>query len=56
MFTACYPFYERDPFIMEARPDIYFAGNQDTFQTTVVNAPNGKFCVPVINPHKYLVL
>ncbi|XP_054263776.1 DNA polymerase delta subunit 2-like [Macrosteles quadrilineatus] len=37
----CYPFYERDPFILEARPDVYFAGNQETFQTKLVETLNG---------------
>ncbi|KAG8337330.1 DNA polymerase delta subunit 2 [Homalodisca vitripennis] len=37
----CYPFYERDPFILDARPDVYFTGNQQTFQTRIVETPNG---------------
>ncbi len=28
---GCYPYSDEDPFIMDTLPDIYFAGNQDTF-------------------------
>jgi DNA polymerase delta subunit 2 len=33
---ACYPFSDRDPFIMQQCPHIYFAGNQPEFQTRVL--------------------
>ncbi|CAH0388289.1 unnamed protein product [Bemisia tabaci] len=48
---ACYPFYKEDPFIMNNKPDIYFVGNQDSFQTKLVNSsdedsPTRLVCVP----------
>jgi len=32
----CYPFTDRDPFIMEHCPDVYFTGNQPSFQHKLV--------------------
>lgn len=32
-FSACYPYYQEDPFIISEYPDIYFAGNQPHFQS-----------------------
>uniref|UniRef100_A0A1B6EDL9 DNA polymerase delta subunit 2 n=1 Tax=Clastoptera arizonana TaxID=38151 RepID=A0A1B6EDL9_9HEMI len=37
----CYPFIDKDPFIMTSCPDIYFAGNQEMFQTKLVDYDNG---------------
>lgn len=46
----CYPFADKDPFILEELPDVYFAGNQPTFQTKVYKGDNEKevrlICVP----------
>jgi len=28
---GCYPFLDRDPFVMETRPDVYFTGNCEKF-------------------------
>lgn len=42
MFTACYPFSDRDPFLLKERPHIYFAGNQPTFQTKLKEYNNGE--------------
>ncbi|RZF47778.1 hypothetical protein LSTR_LSTR006042 [Laodelphax striatellus] len=33
----CYPYYNSDPFILGQQPDVYFAGNQDSFQTKLVD-------------------
>lgn len=30
---SCYPLNDRDPFLVEAAPDVYFIGNQDRFAT-----------------------
>ena len=29
---GCYPYVDDDPFILDTCPDLYFAGNQDTFE------------------------
>ena len=34
--TATYPYYKEDPFIMTQCPDIFFVGNQETFNSKLV--------------------
>jgi DNA polymerase delta subunit 2 len=47
-----YPFVDKDPFIIDEEiiPDIYFAGNQPSFDSCVVKQNVGKYtrilCVP----------
>lgn len=36
MVTGSYPFQTHDPFVMEACPHIFFAGNQPQFKTAVI--------------------
>lgn len=36
---GCYPFQDDDPFIMDACPHVYFAGNQREFGTKLVKGP-----------------
>lgn len=47
---GCYPFYLADPFIIEDCPDVYFAGNQPRFATSVMEGADGQrtrvVCVP----------
>ncbi|KAF9924068.1 hypothetical protein FBU30_005908 [Linnemannia zychae] len=38
----CYPFKDRDPFIMTQAPHIYFIGNQDKFATELVIGSDGQ--------------
>lgn len=42
---ACYPFSDRDPFLLKERPHIYFVGNQAKFQTKVKEYDNGKYSI-----------
>jgi len=48
---GCYPFLERDPFVMETTPDLYFAGNCEKFEQCWVPNPHdsrkGTLCVTV---------
>ena len=38
----CYPFKDKDPFVVTSYPDLYFVGNQSEFNTGTYEAPNGK--------------
>ncbi|WOK95852.1 DNA polymerase delta small subunit isoform X1 [Canna indica] len=47
---GCYPFTDRDPFLIESCPHVYFAGNQDKYETTLVPGPEKQLvrliCIP----------
>jgi len=47
---TCYPYYDRDPFIMDECPDLLFAGNQSRFATKLYEGPQGQrvrlLCLP----------
>ncbi|KAJ0984786.1 hypothetical protein J5N97_003142 [Dioscorea zingiberensis] len=47
---GCYPFTDKDPFLLESCPHVYFIGNQDRFETRVLKGPEKQFarliCVP----------
>ena len=47
---SCYPFYEQDPFVMDACPDVYFAANQPTFGTRTIEHGDGRKTVLVLVP------
>ncbi|KAF9999862.1 hypothetical protein BGZ65_004843 [Modicella reniformis] len=38
----CYPFKDKDPFIMKQHPHIYYIGNQDKFATELVTGTDGQ--------------
>lgn len=40
--TGCYPFQDKDQFIIEECPHVYFVGNQPRFESTVVEGPSGQ--------------
>lgn len=48
---GCYPFLDRDPFVVETAPDLYFAGNCEKFEQCWVPNPvddsKGTLCVTV---------
>ncbi|CAM9590090.1 unnamed protein product [Ascophyllum nodosum] len=47
---GCYPFVTEDPFIIEECPDVYFAGSQPEFATSLVEGSEGQkarmVCLP----------
>ncbi len=57
---GCYPFYDREPFIIEAAPHIYFTGNSTKFASKLVDhGSEGKtllICVPSFATTSSLVL
>ncbi|KAI1301753.1 DNA polymerase delta subunit 2 [Halotydeus destructor] len=40
--TNSYPYPDKDPFVLEECPHVYFAGNQDKFNTKIHEGPNGQ--------------
>jgi len=32
LLAGCYPYYDKDPFILDRCPHVYFSGNQPSFQ------------------------
>lgn len=42
--AACYPFYDRDPFLLTETPHVYFAGNQPAFETRLLKGELG-WCI-----------
>ncbi|KAH0560763.1 DNA polymerase delta subunit 2-like [Cotesia glomerata] len=55
-----YPFHDKDLFIMQQCPDIYFAGNTDKFETKIWKAEDDKpvrlICVPKFSTTSTAVL
>ncbi|ESO89002.1 hypothetical protein LOTGIDRAFT_106607 [Lottia gigantea] len=47
---GCYPFYEEDPFILNECPHIYFAGNQDKFESSIFKGDKGQEVLLVTVP------
>lgn len=37
--SGCYPFYQKDPFILEECPHIYFSGNAPTLESKLIKGP-----------------
>ena len=40
--AGCYPFQEKDQFVIEECPHVYFVGNQPRFDTAVIEGPAGQ--------------
>ncbi|PIN03618.1 DNA polymerase delta, regulatory subunit 55 [Handroanthus impetiginosus] len=47
---GCYPFTDRDPFFIEKCPHVYFVGNQDKYETSLMKGSDGQvvrlICIP----------
>lgn len=39
---GCYPFTDRDPFVLESCPHVYFVGNQHTYESRLIKGPEGQ--------------
>ncbi|MCJ1453376.1 hypothetical protein MMC28_003723 [Mycoblastus sanguinarius] len=38
----CYPFQDKDQFVIEECPHVYFVGSQPSFETTIIEGPTGQ--------------
>ncbi|XP_061116266.1 DNA polymerase delta subunit 2 [Conger conger] len=47
---GCYPFYQKDPFILEDCPHVYFSGNAPAFQSKRIAGPDGQEVLLVAVP------
>ncbi|XP_026176749.1 DNA polymerase delta subunit 2 [Mastacembelus armatus] len=47
---GCYPFYQKDPFILEECPHVYFSGNAPTFESKVIKGADGQEVLLVTIP------
>jgi DNA polymerase delta subunit 2 len=39
---GCYPYQDKEPFLIEETPHVYFAGNQPRYETTIIEGPVGQ--------------
>jgi len=46
----CFPFFDRDPFVLQEIPDVLFIGNQPEFQSRVVEVQGGRRILIVLLP------
>nr|CAD1844670.1 unnamed protein product [Ananas comosus var. bracteatus] len=46
----CYPYTDKDPFLLESCPHVYFVGNQDKYETRLLEGPEKQLvrliCIP----------
>ncbi|AWP06764.1 putative DNA polymerase delta subunit 2 [Scophthalmus maximus] len=47
---GCYPFYQKDPFILEECPHVYFSGNAPTFESKLIKGADGQEVLLVTVP------
>ena len=40
--TGCYPYQDKDQFVIEECPHVFFVGSQPDFETTVIEGPAGQ--------------
>ena len=40
--VGCYPFQDKDQFVIEECPHVYVVGNQPTFESTVIHGAAGQ--------------
>ena len=40
--AGCYPFQDKDQFVVEECPHVFFIGNQPRFDTAVIEGPAGQ--------------
>ena len=40
--AGCYPFQDKDQFVIEECPHVYFVGSQPAFETAIIEGPIGQ--------------
>lgn len=50
---GCYPYTDRDPFIIDTCPHVYFCGNQDSFGSRLLRGLEGQQVRLICIPHFY---
>ncbi|KAJ7534062.1 hypothetical protein O6H91_13G077600 [Diphasiastrum complanatum] len=50
---GCYPFTDRDPFVIESCPHVYFCGNQPSYSSRMIKGPGGQMVLLVCIPRFY---
>lgn len=57
---GCYPFQDKDPFVIEECPHVSFVGNQPRYETAVIEGPAGQtvrlICIPKFKDTGEIVL
>ncbi|KAE9598289.1 putative DNA-directed DNA polymerase [Lupinus albus] len=50
---GCYPYTDKDPFLIDICPHVYFVGNQNKYETRIIKGSEGQLvrliCVPKFN-------
>lgn len=47
---GCYPFYQKDPFILQECPHVYFSGNAPSFESKIIKGKEGQEVLLVAVP------
>ena len=42
MNQGCYPFQDKDQFVIEECPHVFFVGNQSNFETAIIEGPQAQ--------------
>lgn len=42
LHAGCYPFQDKDQFVIEECPHVFFVGNQPRFETSTIEGPAGQ--------------
>lgn len=50
---GCYPYTDKDPFIIDECPHVYFCGNQQNFMSRILKGEDGQLVRLVSVPHFY---
>jgi len=52
---GCYPFQDRDPFVVEETPHVFFAGNQPEYSSRLIQGTLNRWCLLMTGENGQLV-